>query len=354
MGGWLRWGDAEGCGGRCVAGWVLARASPPSCPFLEVEPTPPPPLSSSHPPLLTSLPPPPHLLHLLPPLLPLQTASTAAVWVWCTRTWRALAQLRAHTLTVTQLAWSPSGARLAAGSRDRTFSIFQRVDRKKGQQQEGEKEGEKQGGKQGEGEEEVGFELLCRAKGAHGRVIWSVCWSHDERLVATAARDDTVKVWRLVSEPAAAAPGGVAVSPVLAAALPQFPCAATAVAFAPTAAVGSSAAGGAASYHLAVGLEDGSLQLWQLDPAAATAVDGGGGLTATCLWAAPPAWRHVAPVRRLAWRGAPGTGALEEGTAAALAVGGGGVNGGGGGGGAAQLASGSEDHSVRVFSFRFA
>ncbi|GFR52625.1 hypothetical protein Agub_g15214, partial [Astrephomene gubernaculifera] len=32
-----------------------------------------------------------------------QTASTASIWVWCTASWRPLAQLRAHTLTVTQL-----------------------------------------------------------------------------------------------------------------------------------------------------------------------------------------------------------------------------------------------------------
>ncbi|EFJ49119.1 hypothetical protein VOLCADRAFT_31683, partial [Volvox carteri f. nagariensis] len=53
-----------------------------------------------------------------------QTASTAAVWIWCTRSWRSVAQLRAHTHTVTQLEWSPSGTLLAAASRDRTFSIF--------------------------------------------------------------------------------------------------------------------------------------------------------------------------------------------------------------------------------------
>ncbi|KAG2449340.1 hypothetical protein HYH02_005495 [Chlamydomonas schloesseri] len=280
-----------------------------------------------------------------------QTASTAAVWVWCTRTWRALAQLKAHSLTVTQLAWSPSGARLAAASRDRTFSIWQRRSGSGAgdpQQREG---GVVAGGSKEVGEEEeeeVGFELLCRAKGAHGRVIWSVCWSHDERLLATAARDDTVKVWRLAEAPEAAG-GGAAVSAVLAVTLPQFPCAATAVAFAPTAAASSAAGSGSAmSYHLAVGLEDGSLQLWRLDPAAAPAE----GLTAACLWTAPAAWRHVAPVRRLAWRGAPGTGALgQEGAAAAAeAV----VVAGGGGSGVAQLASCSEDHSVRVFSFRFA
>ena len=61
-------------------------------------------------------------------LLRLQTASASEVWVWCCREWRAVAQLPAHTLTVTQLAWSSSGRLLAAVSRDRGLTVFGRTD----------------------------------------------------------------------------------------------------------------------------------------------------------------------------------------------------------------------------------
>ncbi|KAG2482428.1 hypothetical protein HYH03_018632 [Edaphochlamys debaryana] len=270
-----------------------------------------------------------------------QTAATAAVWVWCARTWRPLGQLKAHTLTVTQLEWSASGRFLAAGSRDRTFSIFRVVDpvARSGP-----------GSGAGGGGNDPVFELVCRTKAAHGRIIWSVSWSLDEQLLATASRDETVKVWSTGcgggggdASSAAAEPA----TPQLALTLPQFPCAATAVAFAPRSSPSSSAGGGGGTgggggsgggYLLAVGLESGAVQLWRL----AEVVAGEGALLqAACVWEAGPAWRHVAPVRRLRWRGTPGSAGL-----------------GGGDWGAAegplQLASGSEDHTVRVLTFRAA
>ncbi|KXZ43915.1 hypothetical protein GPECTOR_77g12 [Gonium pectorale] len=266
-----------------------------------------------------------------------QTASTAAIWVWCARTWRPLAQLRAHTLTVTQLEWSPTGALLAAASRDRTFSIFRRRD-----PPTAEAVPAAAGGAAGD---EAAFELVCRTKAAHGRVIWSVSWSLDERLLATASRDETVKVWRL---PGGGGDTAAGAAPVLAATLPQFPCAATAVAFAPTPATNAAAAGGG-EYLLAVGLENGAVQLWKLTEAgpAADGSAGGGGpaLAATRLWEAADAWCHAAAVRRLRWRGAPGTGGQPLPAAPAQ-------DGGRGGAAALQLASGSDDHSVRVFTFR--
>ncbi|GLC36432.1 hypothetical protein PLESTM_000445900 [Pleodorina starrii] len=298
-----------------------------------------------------------------------QTASTASIWVWCTRSWRAVAQLRAHSLTVTQLEWSPSSSHLAAVSRDRTFSIFRRSDPQPttapaSQQQQQPQVVEGQSGQSGP--IDASFELVCRVKSAHGRVIWSVSWSLDEQLLATASRDDTVKVWRTGGgEPHgggggaddAGSNGAATMAPALAATLPQFPCAATAVAFAPRKPTdtsgtgsGSSSASGTAlgddrSYVLAVGLEDGSVQIWRLAAAAAEGGGGAGALVASCLWSAGEAWRHAAAVRRLRWRAAPGTAtAVSEGEAAAAVA--------AGEGGALQLASGSEDHSVRVFKLR--
>lgn len=78
-----------------------------------------------------------------------------------------------------------------------------------------------------------------------------------------------------------------------------------------------------AGYHLAAGLEGGGLQLLRLTGSA------GGQLAAERVWEAPPYEQHAAAVRRLCWR-------RDEGSS--------------GGGERLQLASCSEDHSIRIFS----
>jgi hypothetical protein len=56
-----------------------------------------------------------------------QTAQFAAVWLWNVGIWTpAGAPLEAHSLTVTQMAFSHSGQQLLTVSRDRTLAIFQR------------------------------------------------------------------------------------------------------------------------------------------------------------------------------------------------------------------------------------
>uniref|UniRef100_A0A6U2IET4 Elongator complex protein 2 n=1 Tax=Chlamydomonas euryale TaxID=1486919 RepID=A0A6U2IET4_9CHLO len=55
-----------------------------------------------------------------------KSASAAEIWVWAVASWRGVAQLAAHTLTVTSLAWSHNDRYLAACSRDRSFSVFRR------------------------------------------------------------------------------------------------------------------------------------------------------------------------------------------------------------------------------------
>jgi WD40 repeat protein len=50
------------------------------------------------------------------------------VVVCCMQTWACVGRLAAHTLSVTQLAFSHDGRHLLSGSRDRSFAVFRRQD----------------------------------------------------------------------------------------------------------------------------------------------------------------------------------------------------------------------------------
>lgn len=60
------------------------------------------------------------------PSLQASKAEHAAIFLWSTKTWRQLQTLRCHSLTVTQMAFSPDGQLLLAVSRDRTWSLWRR------------------------------------------------------------------------------------------------------------------------------------------------------------------------------------------------------------------------------------
>jgi elongator complex protein 2 len=247
----------------------------------------------------------------------------ADVWVWEVGSWRAVARLGGgHTLTATQLAFCAlSGGEggaplllLASVSRDRSLAVW----RQRRQETNCPSTAE--------------FELVSRVPAAHSRVIWGVAWAAAEAevgaaaattpsppLLATGARDGLVRVWEVLEKDVRRVGQ-----------LPTFPAAVTAVAAAPRAQV--MAAGGAGSGRamvLAVGLEDGGVQVWH-----AWLDEEGSDLQHRLLWRAGPGQRHAAAVRRLAW--AP-------------------VRGGGGGGERRcrrrpyLLASCGEDAAVRIY-----
>ncbi|KAL0035271.1 hypothetical protein WJX79_009557 [Trebouxia sp. C0005] len=94
-----------------------------------------------------------------------QTTATAAVWLWDTTTWAALGSLTAHSLTVTQLQFSPDGHSLLSVSRDRTIAVYTKA------------------------LGPVPFVLQHRIK-AHARIIWG------SRL-ATCADDHCIRVFNV-------------------------------------------------------------------------------------------------------------------------------------------------------------
>ncbi len=238
---------------------------------------------------------------------------------------RPRSRSQAHSLTVTQLAWSRSGRLLASCSRDRSFSVFVRGGRV---ERPGDRARDQQPPQQQQQQQQHAFQLAHRAKAAHARIIWGVAWSHDDALLATGARDNLVKLWRVAHDPASGEKDSVSVSPRPALTLPAFAAAVTAVAWAPRP---WRRDGG---YLLAVGLESGELQLWTvLGPAG-----GGGEGEGAQQWSAALAWRSgavascAAQVASLAWQERQ-----EAGEAAA---------------GLMRLAAGAHDHSVRVLVVR--
>ena len=81
-----------------------------------------------------------------------------------------------HSLTVTQLMFSPDGGKLLSVSRDRTWSLHSL-------QRTGDR---------------LDISLLARSQkksSVISRLIWSCCWSHDSRYFITASRDKKLVVW---------------------------------------------------------------------------------------------------------------------------------------------------------------
>jgi len=107
-------------------------------------------------------------------------ALSARVILWDTGAWVEVGGISAHTLTVTQLAFSPCNNMLLCVSRDRTWSLHT-LDRVV--------EG---------GTLSVSGTMVARTDkktAIHTRLIWSCCWTHDSKFFATASRDKKVVMW---------------------------------------------------------------------------------------------------------------------------------------------------------------
>lgn len=103
----------------------------------------------------------------------------AAIILWSTASWKQVQSLAFHTLTVTQMTFSPDDKFLLAVSRDRTWSLWKRQDATSA-------------------EFDPIFSLFAftnKITSVHSRIIWSCDWSPDSKYFFTGSRDKKVVVW---------------------------------------------------------------------------------------------------------------------------------------------------------------
>ncbi|BET03304.1 Elongator complex protein [Nesidiocoris tenuis] len=103
----------------------------------------------------------------------------ARLILWNTSNWEKEQHFEGsgHTLTVTQMCFSPDDRFLLSVSRDRNWAVHVA---------------------QEAGDSVSPYRLLAssdKKTGVHLRIIWSCCWSSDSRLFATASREGVCAVW---------------------------------------------------------------------------------------------------------------------------------------------------------------
>uniref|UniRef100_A0A8C9T233 Elongator complex protein 2 n=1 Tax=Scleropages formosus TaxID=113540 RepID=A0A8C9T233_SCLFO len=220
-------------------------------------------------------------------------AEHAAILLWSTRTWRQLQTLMLHTLTVTQMAFSPDCRFLLAVSRDRTWSLWKQQD-------------------------SPTFSLCAHTSkdtSVHTRIIWSCDWSHDSKYFVTSSRDKKVIVW---GDCSCTAPLGPC-SSVL-----DVGDSCTAVSFCPISCPDG-------SYLVAAGLECGKIALFKWRPLA----DMSAGTDWSRCGELDESQSHALSVKRLRWRPKVGrAGHRDEGADGSWV----------------QLASAGADHAVKIFN----
>lgn len=189
----------------------------------------------------------------------------ASIRIWNVETGKCVQVLAGgHKSTVASLAFSPDGKFLASSGKDRRLCIWSHDATT----------------------EEPSFALSAAIESAHKRIVWSVHFCpFDSTLLATGSRDGSIKIWSVASK----ADNGVTATAVHTF---ESSCravggkkaeAVTAVSFAPVA--------GKEGAILAVGLENGLIEIW-----------GVGDEESRLLHAIEPASCHFATVTKLCWR----------------------------------------------------
>ncbi|KAF9303405.1 Elongator subunit elp2 [Mortierella antarctica] len=164
--------------------------------------------------------------------------------------------LVSHTLTITKVLFSHNDQFLLSISRDRLWSLFEKVEDPNAADP---------------------YRLIASNK-AHARILWDCSWSADDSMFATGSRDKTIKIWSKKDATNSASWTTVATI--------KLPEAVTAVEFAPI--VGNK------SNVLAAGLEDGRIFLFESIVGAAE--------TWSPLGEIKRELTHVGTVNGLSWR----------------------------------------------------
>ncbi|CAL9157069.1 elongator complex protein 2-like [Musa acuminata AAA Group] len=192
-----------------------------------------------------------------------QSATVAEIWLWQVGSWKPVGRLQSHNLTVTQLEFSHDDAFLLSVSRDRHFSIFS-IGKSR----------------------DTSHHLITKQE-AHKRIIWACAWNPFGQEFATGSRDKTVKIW--------AVDGSSSVKQL--SILPQFHDSVTALAW-----VGRERS--INSGILAVGMDDGLIELWSVSAGKTAAGHDSepSAFSAVLSIRFDPVLCHVSTVLRLAWR----------------------------------------------------
>ncbi|KAI2652782.1 Elongator complex protein 2 [Labeo rohita] len=129
----------------------------------------------------------------------------AAILLWSAASWKQLQSLPCHSLTVTQMAFSPNGRLLLAVSRDRTWSLWRRGNGASVFLSPFSDVSEASPAAEGRGmpqsvlvEAEASFSLhanTSKETAVHTRIIWSCDWSSDSKYFATSSRDKKIIIW---------------------------------------------------------------------------------------------------------------------------------------------------------------
>ena len=186
----------------------------------------------------------------------------------------------------------------------------------------------------GTGEDKVQHKLLVKVE-AHKRIIWTCSWSSCDHFFATGSRDKTVKIWELLQNTEDSFQVRLNTT------LPVFKSSVTALAWAPyTASLEK-------SFILAVGKEDGSLELWKANltlenPSLSHQQGIMRKLEMNCCSRLDTYLCHAATIHRLCWRKKP---AFVKGDDHAAVV----PN----DKQMLQLASCGADHTIRMFNVNF-
>lgn len=233
-----------------------------------------------------------------------QSANVAEIWLWQVGSWRVVGRLHSHALTVTEVKFSCDDRFLLSVSRDRHFSVFQL---------------------EKNGNDEVKHKLIAKQE-AHKRIIWACSWSTRSHMFATGSRDRTVKIWKITES----GESGTCVNQ--SSLLPQFSSSVTALSWSPQ--------NDFKEDILAVGMENGLIEIWKIEPGLRNMVDDGGHFVSVkaCRMVQLDVYLcHVATVHRLVWKETSKndkTISINNSSSSAVL----------------QLASCGADHTVRIFN----